>query len=294
MNIRLEGKLKLLDAFSAMNQDWESSIDYAKEALIHSNNEMFYSTAKMIEENVRKSITYTVVSSFIKTDITDKDKINYEEQYKKDLIRFEKKNQKEIQGLWGHNRLDSSMEKFKFSDELFSGDFSKDGLIKKSFIIVSTVASASLAGATGFAFSSPTSVFDFGVTTALTTTLSTAGGAVVGFTTSAIGYNKFINSTEIGKIFSKKRFQVGPMENYNFIFILSARAIQHAIAVSNRSHAKRDNMYLNTNENSAENLFDDTEKKELAKISVNFRKDKNIEKSTEKYIEIIMKKIKIT
>jgi GTPase Era involved in 16S rRNA processing len=294
MNAQLDEKLKLLDAFSAMNQDWELSIDYAKEALIYNNDKMFYNTAKMIEENIRKSITYTVTSSLVKTDITDKDKINYEEQYKKDLIRFEKNNQKNVQTIWGHNRLDSSMEKFKFSDELFSGDFSKDGLIKKSFIIVSTVASASLAGATGFALSASTSFLDFGATATLTTTLSTVGGAVAGFTTSAIGYNKFINSTTIGKIFSKKRFQVGPMKNYNFIFILSARAIQHAVAISTRSHAKRDNMNLNTNENSAENLFDDTEKKDLAKISVNFRKDKNVKKSTEKYIEIIMKKIKIT
>lgn len=291
MSASLEEKLKLLDAFSAMNQEWESSIDYAKEALVHKNEIVFYSTAKAIESNVRKSISHTLTSSLIKDEISDKDKLNYEGQYKKNLIEFEKASQKKVQELWSHYRLDSSMEEIKFSDELFCGDFSKDGLTKKSFIMVSTVASASLAGATGFAFSAPSSVLDLGVTTFLSTTLSTAGGAAVGFTTSTLGYNKFINSSTLGKLFSKKRFKVGPMQNHNFIFILSARAIFHARAVSIRSHAKRDNMHLKNDGNSAENLFTKDEKRDLAKISVNFSKNKNTQESSKKYLKIILSKI---
>ena len=294
MHVNLEEKLKLLDTFAVMNQDWESSIKLAMEALIHKNDRMFYDTAKIIEGNIRKSITYTVTSSLIKTDITDNDKKKYEERYKKHLIKFEHQSQKKVQELWGHYRLDSSMEKFKFLNELFSEDFSKDGLIKKSFIMLSTISSAAIAGATGFTFSAPTSMFDFGATTALTTTLSAIGGGAVGLATSVLSYDEFINSTTIGKILSEKRFQVGPMKNDNFIFILSSRAIQHALAVSTRSHAKREKMDLNNNDYSAENLFDKSEKEVLAKISLNFRENKNIEESTEKYIEIIMTKIKTT
>ena len=79
------------------------------------------------------------------------------------------------------------------------------------------------------------------------------------------------------------------MKNDNFIFILSSRSLKHLISVISRSHAKRDIMEIENY--SAEHLFDEAERKEIAKLNKNFQKMNKVDESKEKYAELIKQKI---
>ncbi len=291
MQVTLKSKIDLLQTFSVMNEDLQSTVAKSIAILHQDYDNRVRKSAMAIVESVYKSLRHSVTSSIFKSVITQMDKRRYEKSYREDLIRFEDESRKSVQKIWGHSKLHSVMNGFEISQsDLFSQESVRYGLSKSNLVMVSAVAGASVAGAAGFAMSAPTSLFDFGLTTTLATTISSGLGAVGGYVSGSIGYDKFLNATIIGSLMNKKQIQIGHMKNVNFIFILSARAIQHATSVVRRSHAKRDEMTFRVSD-SADAIFDDEEKKLLAKISLNFQKNRKIDESKKKYAALIEKKM---
>ena len=290
IEVTFKEKVKLLQKFALLDLEREKELEEVIEILKQDYNNRIEKTANLITEYAYKSISYRVRSSQVLQKISVKDKEFFESKYKNDLINFEKTLQKDIQNIWGHVKKDTYMDEYILSkSELFSKEFSDDGLVKKSLIALSTTTGGAVAGVTTFAFSAPSSALDGGVTTASATVLSTIGGATAGFVGGVFGYKKFLNTSIVGSFIGEKKIQIGPMQNLQFLFILSSRNIEFANAVLNRSHAYREKIKIK--DNSAQNLFDENERKAISKIHNNFKKNKDIEKTKKIYHSLIREKI---
>jgi len=290
IEVTFKEKVKLLQKFAMLDLQREKELELVIEILQEDYNNRINKIVRLITNYAYKSISYKIRSSSIAQKISKKDKIFFEQKYKKDLIDFETVLQKDIQNVWGHIKNDTYMDDYVLDKtELFSKEFSDDGLVKKSLIALSTTTGGAVAGATGFAFIAPSSALDGGITTATTTVLSTIGGATAGFVGGVFGYRKFLNTSIIGGLVGDKKIQIGPMDNLQFLFILSSRNIQFGHAVINRSHAYREKSKVK--DNSAENLFDEKERKLLSKIHNNFKKNKELEKTRDEYFRLIKQKL---
>ena len=289
----LKDKVNFLKSFALLNQEWEPMIEKAVKAIENNFKTRVNDTIKAITENTYKSITYkNSFKPLIKNDISQDDEKRLEKQYQEHIKKLEINTHEKIKYLWGHYSLKSDINDIHLTQtDLFSKESSNDGLLKKSLMIASTITGGTIAGTTTAAVTAHTSLVDFGVTTLVSTSLATLGGGLTGLASAIYGYDNLMNKTIFGNFISGKTLEIGPVKNENFIFIISARAIKYALAIIQKSHADRENLFINYEQITAETIFEAEDRKVLIKIHHSFIKNKEIEKNQRKYEEIIKKVI---
>ena len=280
MQVTFNDKTALMDALAQLNSHWTASLKASIKTLKTFQRQRIDETAGLIAENIYRSITYTLTSHPFKADITHDDTARYSKDYMDRLADMEQKNQKAVEGLWGHANLEKHGNTHEFySMKLFSKQSQKAfGLSKSSLIIVSAATGAIAGGGIGVVLAP----IDGGISALVTASF----GAAAGTLGSLAGYGKYLNIVTLGGRFKHKQLQIGPMKDENFPFILLARSVHHALQIANRSHAKRDRVDLNSH--LSDSMLNTAQKKKFAKLHKQFLKNSKIDEAKKEYRESVL------
>jgi len=280
MQATFKEKIALLETLSHLNAHWTTSLKNSIETLKLFQQQRMNETARLITETIYQSIIYTLSSSLFKKSISQEDKVHYSQDYLEHLVNLEYKEQKSIEKLWGHFHLSTHNSHQDFHVmELFSQESQKVfGLSKSSLILVSAVAGAIAGGSAGIMFAP----IDGGISSFVTASF----GAVTATLGSLAGYGKYLNIVTLGGRFEQKQLKIGPMKDTNFPFILLARSLFHAIQITQRSHAARDE--INLDGYFADTLLDSSQKKTFASLHRQFQKGSNVTEAKGDYQKMLI------
>jgi GTPase Era involved in 16S rRNA processing len=257
---------QLLESMAQLKEEWTVPIKKAITIL----DELY---DEKVDESLNAVVEYMVeVLSFVhKQKIKDEEASEEEKEeakldYRKKILRFEKKERKAIEKIWNH----ANIEKNEASLELDRvGLFSKEsasifGLSQKELIITG----ASAGAVTGVGFDllvGGSSLF-----------LGSLIGGVVGGVGAMFGFDNLYEVKVLGQSLGKRELSIGPMQNLNFPYVLLGRSLYHASMIAKRSHAVRENLDLE-NSSFTEKIMDADNRKGLEKLHLKLRKGEELE-----------------
>jgi GTPase Era involved in 16S rRNA processing len=257
---------QLLESMAQLKEEWTVPIKKAITIL----DELY---DEKVDESLNAVVEYMVeVLSFVhKQKIKDEEASEEEKEeakldYRKKILRFEKKERKAIEKIWNH----ANIEKNEASLELDRvGLFSKEsasifGLSQKELIITG----ASAGAVTGVGFDllvGGSSLF-----------LGSLIGGVVGGVGAMFGFDNLYEVKVLGQSLGKRELSIGPMQNLNFPYVLLGRSLYHASMIAKRSHAVREELDLE-NSSFTEKIMDTDNRKGLEKLHLKLRKGEELE-----------------
>ena len=270
---------QLLESMAQLKEEWTQPIKKAIRVL----DELY---DEKVDESLNAVVDYMVeVLSFVHKQKIKEEEASEEEKeeaklnYRKKILRFEKKERKAIEKIWNH----ANIEKNEASLELDRvGLFSKEsasifGLSQKELII--TGASAGAITGVGFDL----------LTAGHSLFLGSLIGGVVGGVGAMFGFDNLYEVKVLGQSLGKRELSIGPMQNLNFPYVLLGRSLYHASMIAKRSHAVRDNLDLE-NASFTEKIMDADNRKGLEKLHLKLRKGEEIEEEVlEEYRTLIKK-----
>lgn len=250
----------LLESMAQLNEEWTKSIKQAISVLESLHQQKIEQTIDVIVDTVIDSLSFVYTHKIKSQEATDEEKESAKSNYRAKLIQNEKKLEKKIDSIWQHNSIEKK-EHSLILDNI--GLFSKQsasvfGLSQKELMIT-----GGFAGAIG----------GLGIDLAFgggTLFLASLIGGAVGGVSAMIGFDNLYEIKVMGKKFGKRELSIGPMKNINFPYILLGRSLYYAHAISNRSHAKRDALELNS-EFLGEEIFNSDKRKKLEKLHSKLR-----------------------
>ena len=258
--------LELLESMAQLKEAWTKPIKKAIAILENLHTQK-------VEQSISKISDYMVkVLSFVHKEKIKAEEVSPEEEessklaYREKIIHFEKEERKQIERIWNHINIEKSEADLEL-DEV--GLFSKEsasifGLSQKELIVTG----ASAGAVTGVGFDllvGGSSLF-----------LGSLIGGVVGGVGAMFGFDNLYEVKVLGQNIGKRELTVGPMKNVNFPYVLLGRALYHAILISRRSHATREEVNLE-NSSFTEKIMDASMRKELEKVHVKLRKEDELE-----------------
>lgn len=235
-NIDQEWQPQLESVISAFKQDWQHRIDDTVSTMMD-----------LILTVARHSVKKTCKNESQVPEI----KKQLEEQFKKDINRFEKSAHKNIRKRFKHNIFNYELPPHSIvNEDLFS---------KKSWRILGLkqwqVAAAGAAGgsAIGIKVDIALAGLTFGVFTAI--------GSLLGGGSAALGARQAIGAKVKGLPLGRMKIQAGPVKNEQILYILLDRALIYFSHIINWAHSRRDQpdaQYIegNTHKKGFTSLFD--------------------------------------
>ena len=235
-------RIKLLEALKAMQQDWESDLSTAIDALTDNWQARLSEVADNICGMVEKIISYKE-SALLDEEKKDEEelKIDLLARYKKNVTKLETRCHNSIRKLFRHEVFEGELEtNVMFGEnDLFASDTWKVLGLSRAQL----AATSSLAGAAGGA------AVDLALP-GLTFGIFSAGGALLGGLSAFFGAKKISNIRIGTKLWSKKlggqKLQLGPLKKDSpLIYIIVDRALLYFDTISQWSHAcRQDQPYI--------------------------------------------------
>lgn len=214
-NIDQEWQPQLESVISAFKQDWQHRIDDTVSTMM--------------------DLILTVAQHTVKKTCKDESQVpeikkQLEEQFKKDINRFEKSAHKNIRKRFKHNIFNYELPPHSIvNEDLFS---------KKSWRILGLkqwqVAAAGAAGgsAIGVKVDIALAGLTFGVFTAI--------GGLLGGGSAALGARQAIGAKVKGLPLGRLKIQAGPVKNEQILYILLDRTLIYFSHIINWAHSRRD------------------------------------------------------
>lgn len=271
--------LELLESMAQLKVEWTKPIKKAIVILDERYDEKVDESLTTIVEYMREVLSFVHKQTIKEEEASEEEKEEAKLDYRKKILRFEKKERRAIEKIWNH----ANIEKNEASLELDRvGLFSKEsasifGLSQKELIV--TGASAGAVTGVGFDLLVGGSSFFLG---------SLIGG-VVGGVGAMFGFDNLYEVKVLGQSFGKRELTIGPMQNLNFPYVLLGRSLYHASMIAKRSHAVRENLDLE-NASFTEKIMDAENRKGLEKMHLKLRKNEEIEEEIlEDYRKLLKK-----
>ncbi len=214
-NIDQEWQPQLEDVISAFKQDWQHRID---------------DTVSIMMDLLLNTCGHTVKKTCQDESQVPVIKKQLQEQYKKDIDRFEKSAHKNIRKRFKHNIFNYELPPHSIiHEDLFS---------KKSWRVLGLkqwqLAAAGAAGgsAIGVKIDIALAGLSFGVFTAI--------GGLLGGGSAAFGAKQATGAKVKGLPLGRMKIKVGPIKNEQILYILIDRALIYFSHVINWAHSRRD------------------------------------------------------
>ncbi|CAH9018970.1 DUF3482 domain-containing protein [Candidatus Nitrosacidococcus sp. I8] len=279
-------RLDLLKAFGQLQEEWQNPLNKAIKALEERRQNQTQQSALAIAQMLA-----TMVSFKITKKISSKKEAHiYEEsltkKYKDKLRDLEKKGRSTIEGIYDYHGLVRSETELNILDiDLFSLDSWNIFGLNRQQLITTGAASGALAGL-GFDAAVGGSSFLLGA----------AVGSVIGGVTARFSHKKIADIRTFGIPLGGIEFRIGPTTNINFPYVVLGRALYHYKVVSQRTHAQRGSLDLESQNESTNytSLISDTQRKKLERLFTQIRRsssenfDSETIDSLTDYIEVIM------
>ena len=277
-------RIKLLEALKAMQQDWESDLSVAIDALTENWQARLLEAADNICGMIEKVVSYKE-SALLDEEKKNKEelKINLLARYKTSINKLEVRCHNSIRKLFRHELFEGELETSVMfgENDLFAGDTWRVlGLSRMQLAGTSSLAGAAGGAAVDLALPGLT----FGV--------FSAGGALLGGLSAFFGAKRISNIRIGNKLWSKKlggqKLQLGPLKKDSpLIYVLIDRALLYFDTISQWSHARRQNKPYVIEMTSQPWLTREWERNERSTLSRYF-KDKDLR---DQVCDILVKKM---
>ena len=257
MHADMSKRIGLLKSFAELNEDWQPSLLNAVEVMEADQAQRRKRSAKAISSLIVSSLTAKQTKT-IAEDENPEPIIERLTEKLKEKIRFlEEKERKEIEYIYRHQNIECEETEMEFLNlDLFSNETSELFGLSKSQIVTSGAASGAVAGLSVDVMLGGASLL-----------LGSSIGALIGGVTALFGSDKIGKLKVLGKSLSDRNLNVGPVKDVNLPYILLSRALIHHQLVSERNHALREALVIETESAQyiSQNIPEET-KKQLDKI----------------------------
>lgn len=254
-------QLELLSLFGHLDPEWKQPLKRAVELLEEDRRAQHQSAAFLISDLLVDALTHSEQQKLPEGVPDAPVKTLLFRQYKRHLVKQEQRCRRQVEQVFYYGDLQTSEEDIALeSEDLFNQkNWYLWGLSKRQLLIAAASAGGLVGGGAGMAIDGATG----GLTGGLGTLLSGVGGAYA----STRGVMKYENSIAQWKVSGipsgGKVLTFGPSRNVNFPFVVLGRAMQHHRVISQRTHAVRDTLKLDT---PALDWLSDRERRQLARL----------------------------
>ncbi|MCP3944665.1 MAG: GTPase/DUF3482 domain-containing protein [Desulfobacteraceae bacterium] len=223
-------RISMLESLKSIDQEWEESLSCVILAFRAEWEKRNRLACAYITLGLEKSLCFFVSERLSSTadPVGVQEKLNL--SFQKGIKKIEKEMFNQIKSLFKHNLYDYPLPDYSLlRHDLFSKKtWELLGLTKKQLL----VAGAVVGGTMGVVIDGAVGGTSFGAFAAL--------GGLLGAGSVLWGGKKIAQKTGPGIILGGDRFQVGPNENPQFLYVLLDRALIYYAHIINRSHGRRD------------------------------------------------------
>ena len=230
-------QVQLLTGFSELADEWRQPLQEAASMLRAQRAEQIVLCSRLIADMVGDICSRTERYPMPKTDEQEAI-VGAVKRFQRQLVALEQETRAEIETLFHYSELERNEASLAvLSSDLFSEQtWSLFGLTRDQLVTAGIVG-----GAAGGA------LLDIG-SGGLTMFLGSGLGAVVGGAGAWFGSKQMIKARVLGLPLGGRQLVVGPVTNPNFPWVLLGRAVVHLQHLCRRTHARRDPMVINHEE----------------------------------------------
>ncbi|MCR9276849.1 MAG: GTPase/DUF3482 domain-containing protein [Pseudomonadaceae bacterium] len=234
MSADFDKRVALLRGFAELSDDNRAPIDRAIEAMTAEKARRLRLSAAMIADGLIRALSMTASADLPedadKAALTEK----LSQKLRRQVQREEGRTQQSIAALYRHDELDTTDSTISALDgDLFTSEtWQLFGLSRKQLAI-----SGALSGA----------VAGTGIDVLLggaSLLLGAGVGAVIGSASAWFGGDELAKVTVLGQSLGGEELTVGPIKAANFPWVWLGRALHHHRLVSERNHARREQLTL--------------------------------------------------
>ena len=265
---------KLNSVASIKNREFLESLKNTHKRHMQENVE---ESSKIIATMIKKVLHFEKEYRVKNEKITSYDKEKALQEYQSEIYKIEKDAKSEISKVWGYYQL-----KIKDTREEFDSKQNIElGLSRQRLLLLGIATGAGTAAT----LTAPVSMFDMGLTTAIS---STVGGTLGGVGAYIIGekFHKFVIS-------KKKIIYKVDKKAFNITIILLKRALEYLYRVIEHGHANRTDIIIPKKDDelkfNAEWNFSKSDIKNIIKIHRYIVKDEDTKKYVDELRELIQK-----
>lgn len=256
-----EQHLHLLSAFAQLHQNDAQNLESAVYELQQFRELKLHQAARLIIERLYQLLSFHVTApSEAVPQALRKDPVR---EFNQKLNSIEQESRRELETLFLHHRLVSDISNMQIlSSELMDQElWSLWGLNRKQLSLVSAAAGASLGFGADMLVGGQSLL------------LGSIGGGLIGGMSGWVGSDWLRKQLPNWLPYYKKKQQLGPIRDANFAFVILGRALQHALAMLQHSHADPGQLKLgNEDENDMQKL-DTREQINLLKLAWQLQKN---------------------
>lgn len=280
MTVTFEEHISLLESMSHLKEEWQENIKIAIKSLKDEHERKVELSIDTIMDNIKKSISFVYKYPIKGKNVSNQEEESAKKVYRNKIIGYENIQKRTIEEIWKHKGIDKIEDELRLDEVgLFSQESASIfGLSEKELIVTGASAGAITGAGVDLLFAGSTFF-----------TASIIGG-IIGGIGAKFGFNNLYEIEIIGgRTIGKRELAIGPMKNLNFPYILLGRALYHASTIAKRSHALRNKIELNKeDEFFMDKIIDLDSRKILEEIHVQLRKGKELkEENLVKYREVI-------
>lgn len=264
-------QLDLLALFGHLDPQWQQPLKRAVDILETDRLAQHQSAAYLITDMIIDALGYSAQQSIPEGAPEKPVQSLLFTQYKRHLVKQECRCRRQVEEVFYYTDLQTSEEGLALdSDDLFNREsWYLWGLNKRQLLIAAASAGGLVGGGAGMVIDGATGGLLGGLGT-----LVTGVGTAVASTRSALKYADDIAQWKVKGIPSGgKVLSYGPSRNVNFPFVVLGRAMQHHRIISERTHAVRDTLKLDS---PALDWLSDKERRSLARIFEDIRRDRKV------------------
>ena len=279
MTARHEEHTQLLESMAQLKEEWTQPIKKAIGVLDELYDEKVDESLDVVVDYMVEVLSFVHKQKIKSEEASEDEKEEAKLDYRKKILRLEKKERKAIEKIWNH----ADIEKNEASLELDRvGLFSKEsasifGLTQKELVLTSAATGATAGAAIDL------------IAVGHTLLLGALVGGVVGGVGAIFGFDNLYEVKVLGQNIGKRELSIGPMQNLNFPYVLLGRSLYHASMIAKRSHAVRGNLDLE-NTSFTQDMMEGENRKGLEKLHLKLRKGDEVEEEILEEYKRLLKK----
>jgi len=269
--------VQLLESMAQLKEEWTQSIKKAIIALDKLQNQKIESTVTTLSDYMLKVLSLVHTQNIAGEKASSEEEEQLKLSYREKIVQYEVYERRSVEKIWRHSKIQKQENALVLEDVgLFSEEsVSIFGLSQKELILTGASAGA-ITGVGIDLLTAGHSLF-----------LGSIVGGVVGGVSAMFSFDNLYEVKVLGQTLGKRELTVGPMKNLNFPYVLLGRGLYHASVIAKRSHAKRDEISLDS-ESFTGKIIDSEMRKELEKVHTKLRKAEELEKEeVEGYKKVI-------
>jgi len=269
--------VQLLESMAQLKEEWTQSIKKAIIALDKLQNQKIESTVATLSDYMLKVLSLVHTQNIAGEKASPEEEEQSKLSYREKIVQYEIYERHSVEKIWRHSKIQKQENALVLEDVgLFSEEsVSIFGLSQKELILTGASAGA-ITGVGIDLLTAGHSLF-----------LGSIVGGVVGGVSAMFSFDNLYEVKVLGQTLGKRELTVGPMKNLNFPYVLLGRGLYHASVIAKRSHAKRDEISLDS-ESFTGKIIDSEMRKELEKVHTKLRKAEELEKEeVEGYKKVI-------